>query len=301
VSSQRVGPRTTVRLRWLPSSDPHSSIRETAVARAQVLLANAGNGDETAGSQSITAVERALDVLLLFGRTLSPSLGVTEIAAELDIPKAAVHRILTGLRTRDLIAFDPASRRYLLGPAVVGLGTAYLTKLDVRSLAAQEMAWLSMQTGETATLSIRNGDVRLYVAQVLADREIRREVTIGSSHPLHAGASSKAFLAFDEDPAAYVRRHELERLADNTITDVSKLMHDLSMVRKRGYASSTGERQVGAASVAAPVFDHSGRVAAVVSVSGPAERMQRRPAAYPRALVASAGRLSARMGYAAGA
>jgi DNA-binding IclR family transcriptional regulator len=78
-------------------------------------------------------------------------------------------------------------------------------------------------------------------------------------------------------------------------------MHDLSMVRKRGYASSTGERQVGAASVAAPVFDHSGRVAAVVSVSGPAERMQRRPAAYPRALVASAGRLSARMGYAAGA
>ena len=271
------------------------------MARAQVVLARAGMRDETTGSQSITAVERALDVLLLFGRTLSPSLGVTEIATELDIPKAAVHRILTGLRTRDLIAFEPASRRYLLGPAVVALGTAYLTKLDIRSLAAEEMTWLSIQTRETATLSIRNGDVRLYVAQVLADREIRREVTIGSSHPLHAGASSKAFLAFDDDPGAYVQRHELDRLADNTITDVSKLMHELATVRERGYASSTGERQVGAASVAAPVFDHSGRVAAVISVSGPAERMQRRSAANTQALVASAGRLSTRMGYAAGA
>ena len=267
----------------------------------QVALARAGNADEAAGSQSIAAVERALDVLLLFGRSRSANLGVTEVAAELDIPKAAVHRILTSLRTRDLIAFEPSSRRYLLGPAAVALGRAYLAKLDIRSLAAEEMAWLSAETAETATLSIRNGDVRLYVDQVLPDREVRMEVTIGNYHPLHAGASSKAFLAFDEDPDAYIQRHELDRLTDNTITDVAKLMRELATVRKRGYASSAGERQIGAASVAAPVFDHTGRVVAVISVSGPAERMQGRLAMCTQALLAATERLSVRMGYAAGA
>jgi DNA-binding IclR family transcriptional regulator len=256
-------------------------------------------GDEAAGSQSIAAVERALDVLLLFGRSQSNNLGVTEVAAELDIPKAAVHRILTSLRTRDLIAFDRTSRRYLLGPAAVALGRAYLAKLDIRSLAAEEMAWLSAQTGETATLSIRHGDVRLYVDQVLPDREVRMQVSIGNYHPLHAGASSKAFLAFDDDPADYVGRHQLDPLTENTITDASKLMRELATVRRRGYASSSGERQAGAASVAAPVFDHSGAVVAVISVSGPAERMAGQLPACTQALLAATGRLSARMGYAA--
>lgn len=265
------------------------------MARQQAAVA----GDEAAGSQSIAAVERALDVLLLFGRSAAASLGVTEIAAELVIPKAAVHRILTSLRTRDLIAFDRSSRRYMLGPAAVALGRAYLAKLDVRSLAAEEMAWLSAQTGETATLSIRHGDVRLYVDQVLPSREVRMEVTIGNYHPLHAGASSKAFLAFDEDPADYVRRHELDDLTDHTITDPAKLLRELATVRRRGYASSTGERQVGAASVAAPVFDHTGHVVAVISVSGPAERMAGHLPACTQALLAATSRLSARMGYAA--
>ncbi len=76
-------------------------------------------GEEESQSRSIAAVERAMDVLLHFGRTDQPDLGVTEIATALGLTKAAVHRILTALRSRELITVDPATRRYALGHAAV--------------------------------------------------------------------------------------------------------------------------------------------------------------------------------------
>ncbi|MBM2618503.1 IclR family transcriptional regulator [Actinoplanes sp. LDG1-06] len=251
---------------------------------------------EESRSRSVAAVERAMDVLLLFGRSDRPNLGVTEIAAALGLTKAAVHRILTALRNRELITLDPQSRRYALGHAAVALGRAYLTRADVREMAAGELKHLSGRTGETATLSLRRGDTRLYVDQVVPDQELRLEVTVGVPFPLHAGASSKMFLAFDLD--GYLDRCRLEPLTDRTIVDASLLLKELDLIRERGYATSYGERQPAAASIAAPVFDHDGRVAAVISVAGPEQRFD--PEADPRTaedLLAAAARISAQLGF----
>ncbi|MEV0971228.1 IclR family transcriptional regulator [Microtetraspora glauca] len=250
-------------------------------------------------SRSIAAVERAMDVLLLFGRSPRPDLGVTEIATELGLTKAAVHRILTALRNRELITVDPASRRYALGHAAIALGRAYLARTDLRLLAAGELRRLSAQTGETATLSIRRGDTRLYAEQVVPKQELRMEVSLGIPYALHAGSSSKAILAFlpDEEIDGYLARHRLERVTDATITDPEKLRAELAETRARGYATSLGERQVGAASVAAPVFDHDGHVVAAISVSGPVTRFEPHMADCVRLLLDSAARISAQLGH----
>ncbi|GAA1639305.1 IclR family transcriptional regulator [Actinoplanes couchii] len=251
-------------------------------------------------SRSIAAVERAMDVLLHFGRTDQPDLGVTEIATALGLTKAAVHRILTALRSRELITVDPSTRRYALGHAAVALGRAYLARTDVRAMAAPELKHLSARTNETATLSLRRGDTRLYVDQVVPDQELRLEVSLGIPFALNAGASSKAFLAFlpDFEVETYLERHPLKAMTDRTIIDPAKLRKDLAGIRRRGYATSLGERQPGAASVAAPIFDHDARVVAVISLAGPALRF--RPEATPTAttdLLESAARISAQLGY----
>lgn len=262
--------------------------------------ATSSPAEDEGQSRSIAAVERAMDVLLYFGRAEQPDLGVTEIATALGLTKAAVHRILTALRSRELITVDPATRRYALGHAAVALGRAYLARTDVRAMAAPELKHLSERTDETATLSLRRGDTRLYVDQVVPGQELRLEVSLGIPFPLNAGASSKAFLAFlpDFELETYLTRHPLEAVTDKTITDPAKLRKDLAAVRKRGYSTSNGERQTGAASIAAPIFDHDGRVVAVISVAGPALRF--RPDADPGVvadLLGCAGRISAQLGY----
>lgn len=250
-------------------------------------------------SQTIAAVERAIDVLLLFGVGGRSELGVTEISGELDLSKAAVHRILTSLRSRDLISLDPDSRRYRLGPAALGLGRAYLDRIDVRSMAAAELTWLSQQSGETATLSIRTGDIRMYVDQVVPDREVRMEVAVGHPYPLHAGASSKAFLAWlqPEEIDAYIARSGLAAMTDKTVTDERSLRKELAEIRRKGYSISFGERQAGAASAAAPILDHEGKPVAVVSVAGPAERFRAETERAIALLLEVTDRLSAGMGH----
>lgn len=252
---------------------------------------------ETA-SRSIASVERAMDVLLLFASHLGPDLGVTEIGVELGLPKAAVHRILASLRSRGLIMLDETTRRYSLGPAVLSLGLAYLDRLDIRREAQPELSWLSAESKETATLSVRIGDERMYVDQVLPDREVRMEITPGIRYPLHAGASSKAFLAFLSDTE--IERYlsgPLRRLTDSTITDAGGLRTELAAIRRAGYATSDGERQVGAAAAAAPIFDHSGQPIAVISVSGPRERFLDELPECTQLLLQATARVSARMGY----
>ncbi|QKW36785.1 IclR family transcriptional regulator [Actinomadura sp. NAK00032] len=253
---------------------------------------------ERAG-QSASTVERAADVLVLFAEAGARTLGVTEIAEALGLSKPAVHRILTSLRSRRLVRVDEQTRRYALGLTAMRLGLAYLDHIDVRRLAAPELVGLSRATRETATLSTRAGAERVYVDQVTPDREVIMSVSLGVPFPLHAGASSKAFLAFL--PAAHIEEYlagdHLSRLTDRTVVEPDALRRELAEIRRRGHARSFAERQSGAASVAAPVFDHHGLPAAVVSVCGPVERFRGEADACAGALLAATGRLSALMGH----
>jgi DNA-binding IclR family transcriptional regulator len=238
-------------------------------------------------SQTIATVERAADVLLLFAKANHPHLGVTDIAEELSLSKAAVHRILASLRSRGFIDLIEESRRYQLGSAALSLGISYLSRIDVRQIAAPELQQLSLASSETATLSIRTGE-----------REIVMSVPIGVPYPLHAGGSSKAFLAFltPDEQAKYLAT-QMGQVTDKTITDSAQLRDELAAIKSRGYASSFGERQAGAASIAAPIFDHAGAPAAVISLCGPADRFKNEIDDCVPLLLAATARVSRRLGF----
>lgn len=260
-----------------------------------------GPGDGAAKpdtARTVATVERAADVLLHFARVDRHTLGVTEIAKDLGMSKAAVHRILSSLVSRGLVQLDSATRRYALGPMSMTLGLTYLARLDVRRMAMPELHRLSAQTNETATLSVRTGDSRVYVDQVTPSREVIMSVSVGVPFPLHAGGSSKAFLAFLDaaEIDAYLGER-LARLTPNTVTDVAALRRELRQIRSRGWARSTAERQPGAASVAAPVLDHEGRPVAVISVCGPAERFASEVDTCVARLLEVTHELSQRMGH----
>lgn len=248
------------------------------------------------------SVDRATDVLSLFADGDRRSLGVTEIAGVLGLSKAAVHRILTTLVAKGYLEVETGTRRYALGPAVLALGLAYLQRVDMRGLARSALRELSRRTGETATLAVRNRLVRVYVDEVVPAREVKLSVSLGEPFPLHAGSSSKVFLAHLPEPEAeeYLASAPLQALTASTITDEAALRHELVQIRERGYAASLGERQEGAASVAAPVFDRHGEVAAALGVCGPLERLAPRAEQVVAELLDVAAGLSRDLGHVGG-
>ncbi len=245
-----------------------------------------------------SSLERGADVLLMFTDAKESQLGVTEIAGRLNLSKAVVHRILSALRAKGFVEFDPGSRRYSLGPMVMSLGLSYLQKLDVRTAAMSELTELSRVTHETATLSVRSGATRLYVEQVTPRREVLMSVSLGVPYPLHAGASSKALLAFlPHDDIDHYLESPLTKVTANTVTDRRRLRRELAVITQRGWASSIGERQAGAASVAAPIFDYRDQIVAVASVCGPAERLVQELDGCVGHLIAATNRISRRLGF----
>lgn len=258
-------------------------------------------GRRSVREYSVIAVERAADILSCLVESGTPALGVTEIASQLGLPKVTVHRILRSLCGRGIVQMDLESNRYALGPACLMWGMSYLRSLDIRTLALPELRNLTNITRETATLSLRVGDNRVYVEQTTPPREVIMSVALGVPYPLHAGASSRAFLSFlpDEEIEAYVARmgKKLAVLTERTITDVSKLKAEAKAVRARGYTISAGERKSGAAAVAAPILDFHGQPCAVISVCGPEERFIAEIKECAEALLNVTKRLSAKMGY----
>ena len=268
-----------------------------AVSSHSLSRQAAESGAAAGSGRSVAAIDRAVGVLFLFARTPG-TLGVTEISRELGVSKAVVHRILASLCERGLLIADPESRRYALGPAVMELAAAYRDQLDVRTLALDEMRKLSARMDETATLSVRYGDRRVYVDQITPPREVKMTVPIGGSFPLHAGASSKAFLAWvgDDGLDRYLAENPLDALTDSTIVSADKLRAELGRIRLQGFAVSLGERQHDAGSVAAPVLDHNGEPVAVMSVCGPVDRFRNKIAPSAAAVVEATRALSAKLG-----
>jgi hypothetical protein len=104
---------------------------------------------------------------------------------------------------------------------------------------------LRTTTGESVQLYMREGDGRRCVVSLESPHGLRWIVPEGSLLPLGAGSAGHVLAG--------------ER------------------VDKRGWIQSIGEREAGVASVSAPVVNAQGIVVAAISVSGPIERLSRKP------------------------
>jgi DNA-binding IclR family transcriptional regulator len=219
---------------------------------------------------------RALSVIGILAQRAPQTLGVSTIARELELPKAVAHRILKELVGAGFLGFDADSKQYRLGTGALTVGLAALRSLDVPQIARPHLERLVRQTGETSTLSVRQGWTRVYIDQVLSPHEIRMSVALGTRHLLHAGSSSKAILAAlpDNEIGDYLDHHDLTQLTSSTITTLDTLWEEIARIRERGYAVSLGERQAGAGSVAAAVRGAGALVWGSISLCGPRDRFE---------------------------
>ncbi|PXX64141.1 IclR family transcriptional regulator [Nocardia tenerifensis] len=208
--------------------------------------------------------------------------GLNELCARTGLPRATAHRLAVGLEVHRLLARDNTGM-WRPGPALAELAAGATDPL--LEAASAILPRLREITGESVQLYRVDGNARICVAALEPPVGLRDTVPVGARLPLTAGSAAKVLLAW-ADP-------DLQRtiLADAVFGERA-----LTEVRKRGWAQSAAERASGVASVSAPVRDAGGTVIAAVSVSGPIDRMGRRPGArWAADLVAAAEALHKRL------
>ncbi len=194
---------------------------------------------------------------------------IIDVTNELGLPWATVHRTITQLAKANFLRRDPETNRYEIGPALWHAGTAYVANHRVLRAAMPYLYKAEQIHGIAVQLTERIGyqAVNLYSAQPYATDISKAQY--GYHFPLHCGSKGKVLLAFAEPEfiEKYLNR-PLEKLTDFSVTDPAVLRQELGDVRRRGYSVTVADVQPFTGSIAAPVRDASGNVAAAVCFLG---------------------------------
>ena len=205
---------------------------------------------------------------------------LTELVAVTGIARPTAHRLAVALEFHRLVSRD-FSGRFILGARQAELAAA-AGEDRLLAIAAPALSALRDASGESAQLFKRQGDQRICVATAERLSGLRDSIPVGSAITMQAGSSAQVLLAWEEPDKLH------RGLVGAKFTAAT-----LSAVRRRGWAQSIGEREVGVVSVSAPVRGPSNKVIAAVSISGPLERLGRQPGRiHAAAVVATAARLT---------
>lgn len=196
-----------------------------------------------------------------------------EIARLTGLARPTAHRLLKSMEAHGLVTYI-GGQGFRLGPRLLGLAATAMRELPLRDLAQPVLERLARTTGESAQLFVRDHHRRVCIAAAESRSELRTIVEIGAELPLTAGSAGKVFLAFGPPALTEELLASVDRFTPATPVG-DRLERQLATARRVGWASSAGEREPGVGSISAPVREPRGALIAVVSLSGPEQRVGR--------------------------
>ena len=200
-------------------------------------------------------------------------LTLTEIARELGLRAGTVHRLLRGLADLDLLRARAGSKSYVPGPRLRRLLHLTMDMAEYSENAQSILNLLVEEFGETAHLARLNGDCAESVLMKQPLGSDRSFVQPGRRLPLHAAASGKAILAFqDEDFIARYMARPRVRYTERTKVGEAEIRREMTRIREEGMAVCENELDAGVLSYGHPVQAGDGHVLYSVGITGLADR-----------------------------
>lgn len=224
-----------------------------------------------------------------------------DIAAKAGMSASRTHRYLAGLIQTGLVEQELNSGRYALGATIVELGLTALGRTDAVKLGGETLSLLTERTGLVSLLSTwgSHGPTIIKWEQGRLNTAVR--IREGRNLPLLTTATGRVFLAYVPEQDI----HDLlqQELARQSASPKSKLrdMADVQALRaevlRHGFGRMIGEENPGLVALAAPVFDHDGRIVLTITLVSIIGTMDAEYDGEPaRELKAMAHQLSRRLG-----
>ena len=265
------------------SAKPGRAEPGTAVAARAGRPAGAGHSKAPARRPAaskddrhfVTALARGLEVLACF-RTGESALSNQELAQRCRLPKSTVSRLTMTLTRLGYLIHVAESGRYRLGTACLALGSAMLTRLDVRKIARPMMQELANFSQGTVALGVRDKLSMIYVENCRSAAALTLTLDVGSRIPVATSALGRAWLAAvsERERADFLEQvREIDDIAWPGIR--AGVERALEEYRTLGVTCSFGDWQPDVNGIARAVHPGNGLPLMAINVGGPSFHLSR--------------------------
>lgn len=220
--------------------------------------------------QGAQVVSRIAMLLRLVARKPAGS-SITALVRESKLTRPTVHRLLSSLAAEGLLDHDPATGNWLLGPEILLMGSVASVRFPLEDIARPSLRRLAEETGESAFFSVRRGNETVCLLREEGSFPVRSFVLHeGVRFPLGVASAGTAIMAF-------LAEDEQEELLTNWAAHVGSfaaghseavVRTNLAQTRSKGYSVNPGLVLEGSWGMGAAVFDHRGRPAWALSLTG---------------------------------
>jgi DNA-binding IclR family transcriptional regulator len=220
----------------------------------------------------IESVDRALRLIAAL-RDQGP-LRLSTASDLLGCGRSTAHRLLAMLTYHGFADQDVETRIYRAGRVLLDHDRPPFDALLVE-VARPVLKVVASGTGETAHLTLLQGNSAVFLETVESTNEVRTRSRRGVSYPAHCTSGGKVLLAQldDEELRGRFEMPSLDRLTPASIGTRDELFAQLATIRRRGYAVNNGESQIGVGAVAVVVPSHPSLPRVALAVAGPSERV----------------------------
>jgi DNA-binding IclR family transcriptional regulator len=235
--------------------------------------------DRDDSRRAVQSVEVGGRLLLALAAQPGP-LALKDLAALAGLPPARAHPYLVSLGKLGLVEQQRDGGRYALGPAALQLGLACLAQLDTMRVAAPVAEDLAAATGHAVALALWGNLGPTIVKLVEARQPLLVSMRTGTVMSVMGTATGRAFAA--ALPSGHALRPLPGALGDTPLdaagqplapatlskADQALLRRSRDELATHGLVRAEGRPIPGINAFSAPVYDHEGQPALVITALG---------------------------------
>ncbi|MGY8892333.1 MAG: IclR family transcriptional regulator [Pseudomonadales bacterium] len=224
----------------------------------------------------VKSVARVLEVMELFAQRRKPLSGM-QICSALNYPKSSTNAILKSLVALDYLTLNVDNLKYFPAVRISYLGDWVPSFLRGKSELTQLLESLHDATGETVTISRRNGFDMQLIRVTLGAFPISLQIDEGFMAPIFSTAVGTAYLSTiaDKEIRTLYEQATISGIVHDTGISLDTVMKGASTARKYGYAIGYDRILADTGAVAAPLRIESHDEHFVIAVAGLSARIHR--------------------------
>lgn len=223
--------------------------------------------------ETVTSFAKGLGVLRSFNGQHRRQT-ITDVADRTGMTRAAARRFLHTLCEEGLARTD--GKYFELTPAVLELGSFYLSGMSELDTVREILHDLTRDTGESASAAVFEDTDIVYVARSPARHRIMSiGLAVGTRLPAHATSMGQALLAqfHHNELDRYLNAATLRAFTPHTLTSRETVKERVRQVRERGYALVSEELELGLRSIAVAIPGRPANARLAINISAQAARI----------------------------